>query len=490
MDGTPSQSVARKFLNEVKDIIVTLQHVVKSKISLNTNNWSSPVHLEIQKIFKDEIASIVNQVDVRVIHFEMEFLKEETKFVRDFKSLAKEANESLDKIKVFEKEKERLLRAVVSQDIMSIVQNLSVINTSNFQTELERTKEKLETCIIKKDTENAFIWNKVYKKCEEYKYDKILYDKVYNDMQQQIERFQAQLGDLKGKSMNTHSASNTLDSLSQKLDDENVSLEFQVLSLEKENERLKSIYQNLFDSMKQTRAQTKFKTNTLQEKFNAEIFKNAKLKSQFQTKFSKQKDEMEGTSVNNKFAKPSTSRTKLYSITPFPKTQFIPKVVEKNDLTKPVTSHSIPKRQESKVMKNNKVIAQQCFESILLRILGGKIIESSDTESESNTSECDNASSSNPHEPISKRFSNSTSFLGRVYNRRIKKVMETINVKFDELSVMDFEQCISKPEGMTSRHISSRLDLTYGPLTITSQKPTKLDLELLFEAMYNDYMGG
>ncbi|GJX88687.1 retrovirus-related pol polyprotein from transposon TNT 1-94 [Tanacetum coccineum] len=35
-----------------------------------------------------------------------------------------------------------------------------------------------------------------------------------------------------------------------------------------------------------------------------------------------------------------------------------------------------------------------------------------------------------------------------------------------------------------------RLDLTYAPSTITSQKPTERDLDLLFEAMYDDYIGG
>nr|GFC04321.1 hypothetical protein [Tanacetum cinerariifolium] len=33
----------------------------------------------------------------------------------------------------------------------------------------------------------------------------------------------------------------------------------------------------------------------------------------------------------------------------------------------------------------------------------------------------------------------------RVYNRQTKKIMETMNVSFDELSVMAFEQCSSKP---------------------------------------------
>nr|GEX86303.1 retrovirus-related Pol polyprotein from transposon TNT 1-94 [Tanacetum cinerariifolium] len=60
------------------------------------------------------------------------------KFVGDFKSLAKESDESLGKHKTLELEIERLLRAVVSQDIMSVVQNNSVGETSNLQTELER----------------------------------------------------------------------------------------------------------------------------------------------------------------------------------------------------------------------------------------------------------------------------------------------------------------------------------------------------------------
>ncbi|GJT13424.1 hypothetical protein Tco_0860466 [Tanacetum coccineum] len=37
-DDTPSSSIVRKFLNEVKDTIMTLQRVVKSRISLNVNN--------------------------------------------------------------------------------------------------------------------------------------------------------------------------------------------------------------------------------------------------------------------------------------------------------------------------------------------------------------------------------------------------------------------------------------------------------------------
>nr|GFC16127.1 Gag-Pol polyprotein [Tanacetum cinerariifolium] len=70
--------------------------------------------------------------------------------------------------------------------------------------------------------------------------------------------------------------------------------------------------------------------------------------------------------------------------------------------------------------------------------------------------------------------------------------METMNVSFDELSAMAFEQRSSKPklQSMTSGQISSGLDLTYAPSTITMQQPTEGELDLLFEAMYDDYIGG
>nr|GEZ29572.1 hypothetical protein [Tanacetum cinerariifolium] len=218
-DTTPS--VARKFLNEIKSI-VTLQRAVKHRMTLETQNWSSSAHQELHKIVKDETFSIVNQVDARVQNFEIHFLKEATKFVGDFKSLAKEADESLAKHRALELEIERLLRAVVSQDIISIVQNNSVGETSDLQTELERTKERFENCIIKKENEYAKLWNDWYKKCEECKFDKISYDKAYNDMQQTIEWLQAQLGDLKGKSKDTSCVSDTLNPLSQKLENKNV----------------------------------------------------------------------------------------------------------------------------------------------------------------------------------------------------------------------------------------------------------------------------
>nr|GEZ52427.1 hypothetical protein [Tanacetum cinerariifolium] len=182
--------------------------------------------VQLHKIVRDEIFPIVKQVDARLPNFEIQILKEAAKFVRDFKSLVNEADASLAKHKALELEIKRLLKAVVSQDIMIIVQNESVVDTSDLQTELESTKERFENRIIKKETKYAKLWNDWYKKCDECKYDKISYDKGYKDLQQKIERLQAQLGNLKGKIKDTTCVSDTCNPLSQKLKNKKVELEF------------------------------------------------------------------------------------------------------------------------------------------------------------------------------------------------------------------------------------------------------------------------
>nr|GEV62406.1 hypothetical protein [Tanacetum cinerariifolium] len=237
-DTTPS--VARKFLNEVKSSLVTLQRVVKQKMTLEFHNWSSSAHKEVHRIISYEISPIINQVDARVQNFKIQFLQEAGKFVRDFKSLAKESDESLDKQKSLELEIERLLKTSASHDIMSIEKEYDVL------------------------------WNNWYTKCEECKYDKISYDKAYNDVQQKVERLQAQLRDLKGKSSNTPSASNTLDPLNQKLESKIVELEFQVVNYKREISHLKTTYKNLFDSIKSNRAHAKL---------HDRIFENSKLRA-------------------------------------------------------------------------------------------------------------------------------------------------------------------------------------------------------------------
>ncbi|GKD97276.1 hypothetical protein Tco_1381173, partial [Tanacetum coccineum] len=195
-------------------------------------------------------------------------------------------DESLAKHKALELEIERLLRAVVSLDIMSIVQNNSVVDTSNLKTELERTKERFKIVSFKRRM-NMLNFGMI---------DRMVASSV---------------GDQKGISKDTPCVSDTLDPLPPKLENENVELEFQV---------------------------------------------------------SEQKDTTCGTSANTKFAKqsilgipPSSSRPKLYAVTPLPKSTAIPKAGEMNALSNQVTSNSVPSSQELKVVKNDNVIAPGMF---------------------------------------------------------------------------------------------------------------------------------
>nr|GFA64544.1 hypothetical protein [Tanacetum cinerariifolium] len=239
-------------------------------------------------------------------------------------------------------------------------------HSRNLQTELERTKEHFENCIIKKETEYAKHWNDWYKKCDECKYDKISYNKAYKDMQQKIEWLQAQLGDLKGKIKDTLCVSDTRNPLSQKLKNENVELEFQVLNYARENAHLKAIYKNLFDSIYVSRAQTKTIIASLQNELQSNIYKNAKLITQLFKKVSDQKNNTQDTSENTKFAKQpilersqDTSENTKFAKQPI--VENLSKISKTNALSKPVTSNLVSTPQESKGVNNDKVIAPGMF---------------------------------------------------------------------------------------------------------------------------------
>ncbi|GJV57839.1 hypothetical protein Tco_1458844 [Tanacetum coccineum] len=70
-----------------------------------------------------------------------------------------------------------------------------------------------------------------------------------------------------------------------------------------------------------------------------QISENNKLRAQLKGKFSESKMNHNGTSVNTKHSTPLTSGNKLYLVTLLPKSKVIPKVVEKKDLLKLVNSH-------------------------------------------------------------------------------------------------------------------------------------------------------
>nr|GEW74278.1 hypothetical protein [Tanacetum cinerariifolium] len=118
----------------------------------------------------------------------------------------------------------------------------------------------------------------------------------------EVERLQAQLRDLKGKSSDTPSASNTLDPLNQNLESKILELEFQVVNYEREISHLKTTYKNLFDSIK---------SNRTHDKLHELIYENAQLRAwQFKNTSESMKN-TSGTSVT-----PHVDKPKLGAVTP------------------------------------------------------------------------------------------------------------------------------------------------------------------------------
>nr|GEV30894.1 hypothetical protein [Tanacetum cinerariifolium] len=369
-DTTPS--VGRKFLNEVKSTIVTLKRVVKHRMNLETHNWSSSAHQELYKIVKDENFPIVNQIDGRVQNFEIQFFKEAAKFVGDFKSLTKESDESLAKHKALELKIERLLRAVVSQDIMCVVQNNSVVDVSNLQTDLEHTKERFENS--------------------------------YNDMQHKIKRLQAQLGDLKGKSKDTSGIDNSktrrpqprsntkndrAPSTSRSSQNKNKGVKVEEhhrnLLLSKNNKHMSSACNNFKLDSQNVISKV---VCAMCKKCLMFVNHDVCLRKYVNGKTSRGKKQKENVSIKEKQKKqqPKDKKTKNVG--------FIKRL-------------ATPKPSKPRCFLRWSPTGR-------LFDLKGKIIESSKSESQSDCSNGDNACTPNTLEPKIKWFLNSTSFLGKL----------------------------------------------------------------------------
>ncbi|GKD19695.1 putative ribonuclease H-like domain-containing protein [Tanacetum coccineum] len=77
----------------------------------------------------------------------------------------------------------------------------------------------------------------------------------------------------------------------------------------------------------------------------------------------------------------------------------------------------------------------------------------------------------------------------QIYNRRTKRIIKTINVDFDELTVMAFEQSSSGPalHEMTPATISSGLEPNPPPST-PFVPPSRIDWDILFQMMFDELL--
>ncbi|GJT55798.1 gag-pol polyprotein [Tanacetum coccineum] len=145
--------------------------------------------------------------------------------------------------------------------------------------------------------------------------------------------------------------------------------------LHKENEHLKQTYTDLFDSIKTTRVQTKNQNDSLMAQLIKKSNENADVLAQIQKKgfaITALKNELRkltGNIVNTKFEKPSIlgkpvlqphrnqSVVRKSERPKISKPRFASQVDVNNDLSKPITTHYLPKRREFAHAKPHYVIA-------------------------------------------------------------------------------------------------------------------------------------
>ncbi|GJW21605.1 hypothetical protein Tco_0032227 [Tanacetum coccineum] len=167
----------------------------------------------------------------------------------------------------------------------------------------------------------------------------------------------------------------------------NIELEHKVAKLLKENETLKRHYKEMFDSIKTIRAKNIEHTTSL-------IANNDKFKAQLQEKGEPALQPRRNQSVVRQPTAFKSERPR------FSKQRFASQVDVNNDLSKPVTTHYLPKERESVVAKPHHMIAPgKLFKTVGLKwIPTGKIFTSSTTKVDSEPTNGSNDDITNQYE--------------------------------------------------------------------------------------------
>ncbi|GJX90184.1 uncharacterized mitochondrial protein-like protein [Tanacetum coccineum] len=460
----PKTSKVKTFFQKAKNQLDTFDKVIKEKTKINVLNWGDFRVHHIKGAYESDVIPFLTALIKSLTTFEQDSHKEVSKMKQIFEGMETEVDECSVKQKYFEIEKKQLLikndhlfEENISCDIMcTFLRSLNEVDVSS----------NFSCMFIDKCTKCESLKTELLNQQEKSLHDASLISEINNKS--------FEINDLKLESQVTRCEIPNLDSMFHKLKNENVSLAFQVSSLVKERQHLK-------------------------------------LRAQLQAKFFENKNGLNGTSVNTKFEKPLTSGNKLYPVTLFPKTQFIPKFVEKNDLSKTVTSH----------LTANKLVKEGLFKGLpKLKYAKDHLCspcQMGKSKKESHKPKTDPSTNERlqmPHMDLcglirvesinGKRyilvivddysrftwvkFLRTKDETPEIIIKFLKQAQVILQAMFDELTQMASEQFGSRPElqTLTSGHISSGLVPNSYPST-SINPPTKKDLDILFQSMFDEY---
>ncbi|GJR18086.1 retrovirus-related pol polyprotein from transposon TNT 1-94 [Tanacetum coccineum] len=339
----PSESPLIKELDKIKVGFEKLSLLIQQNCKRASIFYTSPAEIEINDFCQDQVKPILNELKVYLECFRNLFQRD----IKEMKDVFESTESELDELeKQNELLKDQLLEASLKHDVeLCVLINHECVDKI-LNAELEKVKKK--SFENQEDLQARIkILEKDVQRCEKQSVDFQL------KLQHEKEK---QKWDSTSKNKITIPLDYSWISKMEKLEDENVSLDFTVQSLIKERDNAKMEYKKLFDSIKKTRSQTQKEMDELNVHVSEKTYAYGVIRAENQnllTTISELKKRLEkaekGKSVNTKFDQTNGFQY-LLCVTPLNKQAFkkkldVPKTEETNVVLKPVTLQTSPTKQ-------------------------------------------------------------------------------------------------------------------------------------------------
>ncbi|GKB25649.1 hypothetical protein Tco_0865050 [Tanacetum coccineum] len=237
-------------LEKIKSFFQKLSELIQKNCKRESIFYTSPEEIQLNDFCQDQLKPIVNE-----LQFYFEFFK--TLFQRDIKEMKDVFESTESELCELEKQndflKDQLLEVSLKHEVeLSVLLNHECVDNS-LHAEIEQLKKK--SIEIQEGLQARIkILEKDVQRCEKQSVDFEL------KLQHEKEKHK---WDSSFKNKNTNPLDYSWISKMEKLEDENVSLDFTVQSLIKERDNVKLEYQKLFNSIKKTRSQTQTEMDEL-----------------------------------------------------------------------------------------------------------------------------------------------------------------------------------------------------------------------------------
>ncbi|GJX83025.1 retrovirus-related pol polyprotein from transposon TNT 1-94 [Tanacetum coccineum] len=348
-------------LDKIKNYFQRLSELIQKNCKRASIFYTSPEEIQLNDFCQDQLKPIVNE-----LQFYFEFFK--TLFQRDIKEMKDVFESTESELCELEKQndflKDQLLEVSLKHEVeLSVLLNHECVDNS-LHAEIEQLKKK--SIEIQEGLQARIkILEKDVQRCEKQSVDFEL------KLQHEKEKHK---WDSSFQNKNTNPLDYSWISKMEKLEDENVSLDFTVQSLIKERDNVKLEYQKLFNSIKKTRSQTQTEMDELIAHVSEKTYAYGAIRAENQNlliTISELKTRLanveKGKSVNTKFDKTNGSQP-LLCVTPLHKHVIqkktdVQKSKENHVMSKPVTLQTSPTKQRG-VNSNKNVIAPGMYKVV------------------------------------------------------------------------------------------------------------------------------